>query len=154
MSCFLCVKLAFLEKKEFRGFLEKRSYLQKYTINFDETKSILLLKECSLRIFIWILKFCIENSQEWTNHGRYQVFWDALYDLAKIVPISFRFNVSVTKFSVLFHSLYFPLFPQLKYGAKAFSIGSGFSLLVSLVKWHVVLYKKVITVMTHEIKSF
>ncbi len=79
MSCFWCVKLSFLEKKEFHGFLKKRLYLQKYKINFDETKSLLLLKECSLRISIWILKFHIENSQEWTKHGRYQVFWDALY---------------------------------------------------------------------------
>ena len=75
----LCVKLSFLEKRNSADFLGKTSYLQKYTLNFDETKSILLLKECSLRIFIWKLNFCIDNSQEWINHGRYQVFWDALY---------------------------------------------------------------------------
>ena len=57
-------KNVFLGKKGIPGFLEKRSYLQKYAINSDETKSILLLLECSLRIFVWILKFHLENSQE------------------------------------------------------------------------------------------
>ena len=62
-----------------RIFGKKSSYLQKYAIDLDETKSILLLKKYSLRIFIWILKFRFENSQEWINHDRYQVLWDALY---------------------------------------------------------------------------
>ncbi len=67
MSCFWCVKLSFLEKRNSTDCWKKRSYLQKYTINFDETKSLLLLKECSLNIFIWILKFRIANSQEYKH---------------------------------------------------------------------------------------
>ncbi len=40
-------KIVILGKKEFCGFLGKRSYLRKYAINLIGTKSILLIKEYS-----------------------------------------------------------------------------------------------------------